>query len=200
MTRTGPRVLRFSALTAFGLALAFPATATPIVPKDPVVRVRDGSGSVPIRSLPFSFSFGTFPEDPDGPATDCRVGTEPLGTVVTCLFRNLTGNTIGLLDITYAIPTGSGPLVFEIEDPDNFFVSQVIDPLHARFEGAGIPSDFCGPELCVDGLFAVDLVGFPEGTTIEMAAQAGPIVPEPGTLSLLALGLAAAVRRTRRSR
>jgi hypothetical protein len=182
-----------------------------VVP-DPIVRVREGGVSIPIFSLPFVFDYGVFPEDPDGPGTDCQVNpyTDPAGTVVSCAFQNLTGEPIGFLDVSYTLPPNPGPLVFSAEDLPGFFAFEAADSSAAIFQGGGIPSGSCEldgePELavsqvpnCFGGEFLVDVIGFPNGTEIAMTAAA-TAVPEPTTIALLVSGLAgAALRRRRRA-
>jgi len=199
------RVLKIMALALLlPVAAASQASAETII--DPIVRTRTGgSGSIFINSLrpPFEFNWGTWPtpppDTPDDPEDDCFNGPpEPGGVVVTCSFLNNTGEAIQLLNFDFDIPGGGGSLVFTTEDPQELWGFRTIDQFGAQFIGGGIPAFECDGEFCTPFHFFVDLVGFPEGTHIRMAAAAE--VPEPMTLTLLATGLALGVGARRRRR
>jgi hypothetical protein len=174
-------------LSAFGAMHASADTIT-----DPIVRTKAGGGSIPIFGFPFFYSFGVFASNPD--VSNCTIGSETAGTVVSCDFQNLTGQTLGFLDFDFdysGVPSGPPPIEeFFTEDPDEFWNIRFIDQFGAQFIGGGIPSGFCDEiDGCFGGEFIVELVGFPEGTIIDMTAAANE-VPEPMTLTLLATGLA----------
>jgi hypothetical protein len=182
------------------LSVVLLATGVSAEPIDPIVRVRGGGTSIPIFGLPFEFDFGTFPADPDGDGTDCfsgpGSGPDEGFTVVSCGFQNLTGQSISLLDFSFAIPP-NGELIFAIEDPDEFFDNEEIGPGGALFAGGGIPSGFCDEiEGCFGGEFIIDLVGFPDGSMIQMTASQ---VPEPAAVLLLGAAMAGAALRRRRN-
>jgi hypothetical protein len=197
------RVLKIGALALLlSVAAAIQASAETIT--DPIVRTKAGGGSIGIP--PLAFSFGAFPSDPDGVGSNCFVGTDvdTSLTLVSCAFQNLTGQPIGFLDFDfdYSGVFGGPPPVetFFTEDPNEFWNSRTIDQFGAQFIGGGIAPAICDGEFgCFGGEFIVELVGFPEGTTIDMTAAANA-VPEPMTLTLLATGLAlgAGARRRRR--
>jgi hypothetical protein len=196
------RLLKISVLAfvlSFGAAVQ--ASAATII--DPIVRTKLGGGSIPIPApLPFFFSFGVFPTDPDGElGTNCFVDPDidPMGILVSCAFQNQTGETIQFLDFDFLLPGPPGSLVFTAEDPDNLFDFEFASPTGegAQFLGGGIaPCNFDG-DLCFGGEFIIELVGFPQGTVIDMTAAA-TAVPEPATLTLVATGIAMAVARRRR--
>jgi hypothetical protein len=152
-----------------------------------------GGGSIQIFELPFTLTIANFPY----PGIDsCGIGEpEEAGTVLTCAFQNVTGQTISLLDFRFTLPQDSGELSFEAQDPDNLFGNEDADENGARFAGGGILSGSCGGgELesslhCTGGHFFIDFVGFPRQTSIAMTASQ---VPEPATLTLFATALAVA--------
>jgi hypothetical protein len=155
-----------------------------VVSADPItyssiVRVYGLVGSIPIFALPFSFNFGAFPTDPDGGGTDCLVGTGPAGIEVDCLFANRTGLPIPFLQVAYAFPQPEPSMVFSVEDPWDFFDSEMIDASAATFSGGGIP---------VGGHFGIALIGFPVGTTATLSTLP-TAVPEPASLLLFGTGL-----------
>jgi hypothetical protein len=196
-------------LAAFG---SLKASATTVTPDDPIVRTRGGGGSIQFFTLPFTFSFGSFPDDPDGPVdpddpegpgSNCSVGPDSIHTeltAVTCNFQNLTNQTISLLNFTFGIPGDTSSLIFDTEDPDERWGSgddRSITAAGARFTGGnGLVSGSC-IEGCSGGEFAVDIIGFPEGTTVSMTADV-TAVPEPASLMLIGTGLALAAGRARR--
>jgi hypothetical protein len=195
------RLLKISAITfvlSFGAAVQ--ASATTLI--DPIVRTKLGGGSIPIPApLPFVFSFGEFPSDPDGMGSNCFVDPEidPMGILVSCAFQNQTGQTIQFLDFDFLLPGPPDSLLFTAEDPDNLFDFEFASPTGegAFFQGGGIaPCNFDG-EFCFGGEFIIELVGFPQGTLIDMTAAA-TAVPEPATLTLVATGIGIAVARRRR--
>ena len=188
---------RRAALGALLLCSMFAADALaePII--DPIVRVREGGDSIPITGLPFTYDFGAFPGDPDGSGIDCFTGTDSATELplVACSFQNLTGRTIALIDLFFAIPPDPGPLAFFIEDPDGLFGRASISPAGALFAGGrGISSAVCDGDSCFGGEFVIELVGFPSGTGITVTIAA----PEPGVLGLLAVAAVFAGLRRRR--
>jgi len=198
------RHLAIGVLTGvLSLGAVFDATATTLL--DPIVRTKAGGGSIPINALPFSFDFGTFPDDPDGElGTDCfktvnfEFDTEGLDQV-TCTFQNLSGEPITLLDFDFGGLNDT--LTFQVIDEGGFFGNVgPIDQFGALFTAGelfGIPS-FCEGEGC--NVFSVDLIGFLEGSTVSMSTQPDDVVPEPASLMLLGTGLTglAFARRRRR--
>lgn len=193
---------RLASTLAATVIIAATAAASPI--QDPIVRVREGGESIPIYSLPFMFNFGAFPSNPD--PDNCIVDTELVGDDllprVSCGFQNRTGVTITALQLGFANLGDPEGLVFAVDDPNELFTFEFIDPSGALFQGGGIPSAACydgdvGP-WCQGGEFIIDLVGFPEGTEVGMDAVQR--IPEPGTLLLLAAGTAVAGLRRRRPR
>jgi PEP-CTERM motif len=178
--------------------VAFDASASPVL-SDPIVRTRKGgSGSIQIFELPFTFGFASFPGNPD--EDNCFVDSESAGARVSCEFQNLSGQTISLIDFDFTLGPAPEPLVFSIEDPDNLFEFETIDPTGARFFGGGIPSGVCVGDVepdCSGGHFFLGLVAFPEGSVVGATASA---VPEPATLTLVGAGLTAVVARRRRRR
>jgi hypothetical protein len=196
------RLLKVGALALLlSVAAAIHVSAATIV--DPIVRTKAGGGSIPVFGVPFSFPFGSFPSDPDGPSGNCFVDPEidPMGILVSCAFQNLTNQPIGVLNFTFDYTnTSEGPPpleTFNMVDEGGFFSSITFTQFGAQFIGSGIPSGECPFEgECVGGEFIVELVGFPEGTSVDMAASG--VVPEPMTLTLLATGLALGVGMRRR--
>jgi hypothetical protein len=197
------RLYRVGALSLLMCALgALHASASSLL-ADPIVRTRGGGGSIQIFELPFTFDFGVFPIAPD--LDNCTSGPDtefPELTAVSCSFQNLTGFAINDLDFRFVSPTGDVQLTLEDTSgffpdrfpPDGTFASA------AHFSGAGVPSGFCGFEgPCTGGEFAIDLVGFPDGTTAVVTMDA-TTVPEPASLLLLGTGLAIAARGRRRFR
>ncbi len=173
-------------------------------PIDPIVRTRaGGGGSVHITELPFDFTFPLFPAPYGHPDNrNCWVGHEDAGTVLTCAFQNVTGQTISQLDFRFTLPQDHDPLVFSVEDPNNLFSTETINETGARFAGGGILSATCdcgfdraSSRYCSGGHFFIDLVGFPVGTSVSLTASQ---VPEPATLALVGMGLALAGGRARR--
>jgi hypothetical protein len=170
--------------------------ADPILP-DPIVRVREGGGSIPIYALPFTFDFGTFPSVPDpvpygGNPGDCYFGTDPETglPLVGCTFQNQTGAPITSLYFSFL---GQGAQLITAES-SYFDVASGGLGFSATFSGGtGIPTCSYDGEICYGGDFEVDIIGFAPGTASSMST-----VPEPATLSLLAAGLAAAAFRRRR--
>jgi hypothetical protein len=199
------RLVKISAfallLSVIGIVHASAETIT-----DPIVRTKAGGGSIPIFApLPFEFSFGVFPSDPDGPLGNCFVDPDidPAGILVSCAFQNLTGQTLTELDFDFdytGVPDGPPPVeTFFTEDPNEFWNFRSINQFSALFQGGGIPSGFCDEiDGCFGGEFIVELVGFPEGTIVDMTAPAA--VPEPMTLTLLATGLALGAGARRRTK
>jgi hypothetical protein len=200
------RVVKIGALALLLSAVpAIHASAETIT--DPIVRTKAGGGSIPIfLPLPFNFSFGEFPSDPDGALGNCFVDPDidPAGILVSCAFQNLTGQTLTALDFDFdytGVPGGPPPVeTFFTEDPNEFWTSRTINQFSALFAGGGIPPAFCEGEFCSGGEFIVELVGFPNGTVIDMTGNPNE-VPEPMTLTLLATGLAlgAGARRRRKN-
>jgi hypothetical protein len=205
-------MFRFCATSLTALVMAVlgvtTAAASPLL--DPIVRTRGGgTGSYQIFSLPYFFDFGTFPTDPDtlpvntGQGDNCKVITDiPSGLpMVSCDFQNLTGQTISLLDFQFSIPGDPTGLTFTTEAIPDVWGNRTIDQFGALFAGGGIASGVCDVE-CFGGDFAIDLIGFPEGSNITMVASTE--VPEPASLMLLGtgLGLGAAFvsRRQRKSK
>jgi len=203
-----------ASLTALVIAVLGVTTASASTILDPIVRTRGGgTGSYLIRGLPYSFNFGTFPDDPDllqenidrDNGENCDVGTDSgTGlTKVTCEFRNLTGGNISLIDFNFNIPGGGGGLDFTAEDPDGVWSVHTADAFGAHFAGGGLAPFSCGEigSFCNTGDFFIDLIGFPNGTTID--AVFATDAPEPASLVLLGtgLGLGAALisRRHRKS-
>lgn len=205
--RTAPLGALVIAVCLVGLVT--PASADLI--RDPIVRVRGESGSIPITSLPFTYSF-TFtlvsgvPVNPD--LSNCSTGADastellagdPVEPWVSCNFQNLTGTTISALDFLYtsqAPPYNATALAF--------FDVAVPGETTAQFSGGtGIPTAtyqcFDGDLelICywVGGFFTIDWIGFANGSSIQMTA-----VPEPASVGLVLAGLALAGLRFRRGR
>lgn len=186
-----------TSLTALLIAVLGVTTASASPLLDPIVRTRGGgTGSYVISELPYSFNFGTFPDDPDllqenidrDQGQNCDVGTDT-GTglpMVTCTFQNLTGQAISLLDFQFTIPGDTTGLEFTTQAEPDVWNSRTIDQFGALFAGGGLASGFCDGE-CSGGHFAIDLIGFPAGTNI--TAVASTEVPEPASLVLLGTGL-----------
>jgi hypothetical protein len=192
------RLLKVSVL-AFMLSVgaAVQASASTII--DPIVRTKLGGGSITIPPpLPFDFSFGSFPTDPDGLGSNCFVDPDidPAGILVSCAFQNQSGQTIQFLDFDFLLPGPPGSLVFTAEDPNDLFASETANSAGAQFLGGGIAPAICDVE-CFGGEFIIELVGFPEGTIIDMTAAANA-VPEPATLTLVVTGIGIAFARRRR--
>jgi hypothetical protein len=162
---------------------------------DPIVRVRGGGNSIPILALPFTFDFGTFPAPPDSP--NCYANSENGMDLVGCYFQNQTGMTISFLQLDYILGLNSGGLEFTAEDVNGLFATSAADASAATFTGgAGIPTCGWDGATCYGGEFTIELLGFPDDTTIGMTAASA--VPDSGsTLLLLGLGMTglAAVRR-----
>ena len=121
--------------------------------------------------------------------------------LVGCTFQNQTGMTISFLQLAYLLGPNTGGLVFTVEDPDGLFAASPINASAATFTGGGekpgIPTCDWDGKKCYGGEFAVELVGFPAGTTAGMTAT----VPDGGTTAMLLggalMGLGALRRKFR---
>ncbi len=196
------RVVKISALALLLSVIAASQTSAATI-LDPIVRTKAGGTSIGIPPpLPFVFPFGSFPTDPDGSDSNCGFieDGDPFGDLVFCTFQNLTGQTIQFLDFDFGLPGSPGSLVFFGRGSGRFLRLETANSAGAQFIGGGIPSGFCDEiEGCFGGEFIVELVGFPEGTIIDMTAAASA-VPEPMTLTLVATGLALGAGARRRNK
>lgn len=179
------------------LLLAAPLYADSVTPvPDPVIIVRQGTGSIDLFTNTYSLSFPNHPGCINwGPGGYPGFGGQfqiyaGIAPAMTCVFRNVTGAPITSLQIT--ITSAQLPLSLASDVFTTF--TQTPNGGIATFALGSIPNAVIPPSGNPE--FALDLIGFAEGTTFTIQAN----VPEPGTLGLMLMGAVAWGARRRLAR
>lgn len=141
---------------------------------DPQIIIRQGSGTIPVTGLTFSFTLGT------------ADGEETIDNQSGQVWTTLT------LTISPGAPAdGLGPEFF-VCTPLEFFTDCTFLQLGSTTT-ATIVMFFGGTGIPADTHFTIEWVGFPEGAGLVGVAN----VPEPGTMLLLVSGMGAMALRRR---
>ncbi|HEX9760749.1 MAG TPA: PEP-CTERM sorting domain-containing protein [Candidatus Acidoferrales bacterium] len=141
---------------------------------DPQIIIRQGSGTIPVTGLTFSFTLGTV----DGEETIDNQSSQVWTTLTLTIFPGAQADD---LPSSFFVCT---PLVFFTDCTFLQMGSTTTPTIIFFFGGTGVP---------VGQHFTIEWIGFPEGAGLVGVAN----VPEPGTLLLMLSGAGAMALRRR---
>jgi hypothetical protein len=212
-------VLKIAGASVSALCLSSLAYADPIVINGGALVASLGSARLDARGKDFRMTAaGDFPSGQFAPWSQCFTGCAP--GIPIDLFANWSGSDFGG---SVTINGTTFPLGIRTEEnysTDVFFVGSVLAPafdgrtardvsapfsFSARLDAPIVPPDFIAhtSHLVGRGTATLGLMWTPAGWTFNQAVYAfepSTPVPEPGTLTLIGLGLSGIIVRCLRSR